>query len=152
MRRLIGQSIRVGFLVASAALWGLACGPKATSTPRSEREVEAPEARRDGPPEKLMPEELKDRVDAVFNSQKADLERCYMEYVAQNSLRKLRGKIIIAVKIGLTATPTKVWFIANTFTQEELNRCFLEKIQAWEFPTWGGVMDYSFPPLELEEM
>jgi hypothetical protein len=154
MKRSFSHAIRVGILVTSAVASALACGPKApTTTPRPDPEAETPDPRRgDGPPEKLMPEELKDKVDAVFNAQKADLERCYTEYTANHSVRKLRGKVIIAVKIGYTATPTKVWFITNTFTQEELTRCFLEKIKLWEFPTWGGLMDYSFPPVELEEM
>jgi hypothetical protein len=149
MRHTSRLPIRMLAVVATIALAG--CGPKGkTETPRDGREA-AP-ARGDGIPEKIMPEELKEKVDQVFASQKADLERCYINFVTLSGQAKLKGTIILAVKIGYRANPSKVWFLKNTYNQEGLTRCFVEKVKDWEFPTWGGEMDYAFPPLTIEPL
>jgi predicted small lipoprotein YifL len=149
MRRTMRLPIRLLATVVAIALAG--CGPKGkTEAPRGEREADP--ARGDGPPEKIMPEELKERVDQVFAGQKADLERCYTNFVTLSGQAKLKGTIIVAVKIGWRANPSKVWFLKNTYNQEGLTRCFVEKIKQWEFPTWGGLMDYAFPPITIEPL
>jgi hypothetical protein len=137
--------------IVAFTVWA-SCGPKENgeTTPRRTD----PEPRGEtGPPKKLMPPEMRAEVEQVFNTQKAELERCYNDYVVNTGKTKLRGTVIIAVTIGLTPRPTKVWFLKNTFKNEpKLVECFLGKIQRWLFPTWGGVMDYSFRSLTLEEM
>lgn len=132
------------------AVMALGCGPKESDVP--ERRVEQPPPHRTGPPEKLMKPETRPKVDAVFTSQKGEIERCYNDYVSKTGKTKLRGSLIIAVRIGYRRTPMKVWFLKNTFKEPKLNECFLEKVRAWIFPTWGGWMDYSFPKLILEEL
>ncbi|MDY0003532.1 MAG: hypothetical protein RBU30_19695 [Polyangia bacterium] len=132
----------------------VACGPKeqqqTTPPPRDDPE---PRDRPSGNVKKLMPAEMQSDVEQVFSSQKGDLERCYNDFVVATGDKKLRGTIIIAVTIGLTPTPSKVWFLRNDFKgHARLTECFLTKIRAWEFPTWGGEMDYSFRRLTLEEM
>ncbi|MFH2011016.1 MAG: hypothetical protein ABI333_30735 [bacterium] len=129
---------------------GFGCGPKETNAP--ERRAEPESRRPNGPEQKLMPIKLRPRVDAVFTTQRGELERCYNSYVARTGKTKLRGMIIIAVRIGVTQEPLKVWFLKNTFQEPDLNRCFLKKVRAWLFPTWGGWQDYSFPKLILEEL
>ncbi len=140
-------------LTVLMAMLVLGCGPKEAQEPRPVREEGGePPARRAGPPEKLMSPETRPLVDAVFTSQKGELERCYNDYVSKTGKTKLRGKVVVAVRIGWTKTPMKVWFLKNTFKEPKLNECFLEKVRAWIFPTWGGWMDYSFPTLILEEL
>jgi predicted small lipoprotein YifL len=149
MRRMSSFASELLAIIVAVGL--TACGPKGgTETPRGDREAVRPEG--DGPPEKIMPEALKEKVDLVWTYQKADLERCYTDYVAQSGLAKLRGTVIVAVKIGFRANAEKVWFMKNTYNQEPLTRCFLEKIKQWEFPTWGGLMDYAFPPITIEPL
>jgi hypothetical protein len=140
-------------LMMTAAVVGLVtlgCGPKESREPERRRTTE-PE-RPTGPEEKLMDPETRPKVDAVFKAQRGELERCYNDYVAKSGKTKLRGTVIVAVRIGVTPNPTKVWFLKNTFNEPKLNECFLEKVRAWIFPTWGGWMDYSFPSLILEEL
>jgi hypothetical protein len=130
------------------------CGDKEPqrTAPRRERQP-PPERRPAGPPKKLMPPELKAKVDQEFKLRTGEIERCYNDYVVATDNKNLRGTIIIAVRIGWKKHPTKVWFLRNDFKKyPNLTECFLEKIRKWEFPTWGGVMDYSFPKLILEEM
>jgi hypothetical protein len=142
----------VPIVTTASLLLLVACPPK--PTPEPERPTDDPEPERSvgGVKKKLMPPELKDKVDQVFYTMKTELERCYNDYVLSTGNTKLKGSLIIAVRIGHTPRPTKVWFMKNTFTQKLLNECFLEKIRNWQFPTWGGVMDYSFPTLNLEEL
>lgn len=132
------------------ALLALGCGPKESQAPERRRAETAP--RDTGPPEKLMSPETRPLVDAVFASQKGEIERCYNDYVSKTGKTKLQGSVIIAVRIGYEKTPMKVWFLKNTFQEPKLNECFLKKVRAWIFPTWGGWMDYSFPKLILEEL
>ncbi len=131
-----------------------ACGDKEPqrTTPRRVQQP-PPERRPAGPPKKLMPPELKSEVDREFKLRTGEIERCYNDYVVATENKKLRGSIIIAVRIGWKKHPTKVWFLKNDFKEiPNLTECFIEKVKKWEFPTWGGVMDYSFPKLTLEEM
>ncbi len=138
-------------LVGLMAFMTLGCGPKEADTPEPRR-VDQPPPRRTGPPEKLMHPDTRPEVDAVFSAQKGEIERCYNDYVSKTGKTKLRGMVIIAVRIGWKKNPLKVWFLKNTFKEPKLNECFLEKVRAWIFPTWGGWMDYSFPKLILEEL
>lgn len=133
------------------AMLALGCGPKESNEPERRRGDQPPPGRT-GPPEKLMDPETRPLVDAVFAAQKGELERCYNDYVVKTGKMKLRGTFVIAVRIGWRKNPLKVWFLQNTFKEAELNECFLEKVRAWIFPTWGGWMDYSFPKLILEEL
>jgi len=133
------------------AMLALGCGPKESAEPER-RGVDQPPPVRTGPPEKLMSPETRPLVDAVFAAQKGEIERCYNDYVSKTGKTKLRGHVIIAVRIGWRKTPLKVWFLQNTFKEPKLNECFLEKVRKWIFPTWGGWMDYSFPKLILEEL
>ena len=142
--------VSLGLLFLGAA----ACGPKEAkdTTPPPRDDPDARE-RPTGPPKKLMPAEMQGDVEQVFKSHTGDLERCYNDFVVATGDKKLRGTIIVAVTIGLTPTPSKVWFLRNDFKgHAKLTQCFLTKIQAWEFPTWGGEMDYSFRRVTLEEM
>ena len=142
------------FWVGVLACMGVvgACGPKEEAREPRRTATEPPPPVHTGPPQKLMPPELRVRVNAVFRTQKAELERCYNDHVVKINNPKLRGEIIIAVKIGYTAQPTKVWFLKNTFTSRALTNCFSKTVQKWEFPTWGGVMNYSFQKISFEEM
>jgi hypothetical protein len=129
------------------------CGPKEAREPvRGRTPGDEPPTRVTGPPEKLMTPEIRPQVDAVFAAQKGELERCYNDYVSKSGRTKLRGRVTVAVRIGWQKTPMKVWFLKNTFKEPKLTACFLEKVRAWIFPTWGGWMDYSFPKLILEEL
>ncbi len=129
------------------------CGPKEAREPTRDRTpTDDPSARVTGPPEKLMSPETRPQVDAVFASQKGELERCYNDYVSKTGKTTLRGKVTVAVRIGWKRNPLKVWFLINTFKDPKLTECFAEKVRAWIFPTWGGWMDYSFPTLILEEL
>lgn len=138
-------------LSALVVFVAVGCGPKNSETPEG-RQAEADPERPSGPQEKLMHPDTRPQVDAVFASQKGELERCYNDYVSKTGKTKLRGTIIVAVRIGWKKHPLKVWFLKNTFKEPKLNECFLEKVRAWIFPTWGGWMDYSFPSLILEEL
>lgn len=141
-----------GVILMGGAL-GVSCGesPKRDTTPR--RTVVTEPARPVGPTKKLMPAEKKSEVDQVFKSNTGELEKCYSDFVGETGKTKLRGTIIIAVTIGWRRVPSKVWFLRNDFAKyPTLTRCFLKQIRQWEFPTWGGEMDYSFPRLRLEEM
>jgi len=148
MRGCVTRFVMVG-LVAFLAV-GIGCGPKESNEP--ERRVEPDRRGTTGPVQKLMSLEIRPQVDAVFETQKGELERCYNNYVTKTGNTKLRGMIVIAVRIGVTPAPLKVWFLKNTFKVPELNECFLEKARAWLFPTWGGWQDYAFPKLILEEL
>ena len=137
-------------LTVVMAMLAMGCGPKDSQEPG--RQVEPTPSRGTGPPEKLMDPDTRPQVDAVFAAQKGELERCYNDYVSKTGKTKLRGSIVIAVRIGWRKNPLKVWFLTNTFKEPTLNECFLEKVRVWIFPTWGGWMDYSFPKLLLEEL
>lgn len=153
------MSTRRGWTVAVVALGvGLAalvsCGPKESGDDApARRTTPPPEARPSGPPKKLMPAEMRTEVDQVFTTQTGDLERCYNDYVVATGQKTLKGTIIVAVTIGWRKHPSKVWFLKNEFASHaRLTQCFLDKVRAWEFPTWGGEMDYSFRRLTLEEL
>jgi hypothetical protein len=147
-------AIRSSMLTGLMGMLVLGCGPKEVREPTPEGGgVDEPAVRQtSGPPEKLMSPDTRPLVDAVFTSQKGEIERCYNDYVSKTGKTKLRGRVTIAVRIGYKRTPLKVWFLKNTFKDPTLNECFLEKVRAWIFPTWGGWMDYSFPTLILEEL
>lgn len=152
MRRDIASVVRIALVGGVLGLM-VSCGPKETggTTPVDEgpTPVEVPQ----GPVRKLMPPEVQPKVEAVFKIHLGDLERCYNDYVVATGNEKLRGTIILAVTIGLTLNPSKVWFLRNDFKDlPKLTECFLEKVKLWEFPTWGGLMDYSFRRVTLEEL
>ncbi len=133
--------------------WAGGCGDKEKQDTTPQRTVEPEPERPTGPPKKLMPPELRSQVEREFKNRTGDLERCYNDYVVETGNKKLRGTIIIAVTIGWRKNPSKVWFLKNEFkAHPKLTECFLSKIRQWEFPTWGGEMDYSFRRLTLEEM
>lgn len=138
-------------LVGGGLVQGCGESPNRETTPR--RTVVTEPARPVGPPKRLMPLEKKPEVDQVFKANTGELEKCYSDFAGETGKTKLRGTLIIAVTIGWRRVPSKVWFLRNDFQKyPKLTRCFLEHIRQWEFPTWGGEMDYSFPRLRLEEM
>ncbi len=150
MRVAISSSV----LTVLMAMLVLGCGPKEEARETTPDGVvgDDPPSRPNGPPEKLMSPDTRPQVDAVFAAQKGELERCYNDHVSKTGNTKLRGRVTVAVRIGYRRNPMKVWFLKNTFKDPKLNECFLEKVRAWIFPTWGGWMDYSFPTLILEEL
>jgi hypothetical protein len=124
--------------VAAVALFvgGMGCGPKVTPNQ---------------PVEKLASEEKYALCQSVYKAHQSELHSCYNNYAVKTNNSKLKGHIIIAARVGAKKNPIKVWFLKTTFKAKELNDCFLNVVRAWEFPTWGGYQDISFPKLLLEE-
>jgi hypothetical protein len=125
-----------GVVVVTMLLGGMGCGPRADPN---------------RPVERLAPEEKYAQCQAVFRSRMSELHSCYNNYAVKTNNAKLKGHIIIGVRVGARKSPLKVWFLETTFKAKELNDCFLNIVRSWEFPTWGGYQDISFPKLVLEE-
>ena len=101
--------------VITSLLIGVGCGPKV-------------EPKR--PVERLAAEDKYAECQAVYKNRMSELHSCYNNYVVKTNKPKLKGHIIIGVRVGVTKTPTKVWFLKTTFAGKELNDCFLKVVRS----------------------
>ena len=136
MRGMLKNLWVVVVVVVASLPGGVGCGPK---------------VKPNRPVEKLASEEKYAQCQAVFKSRTSELHSCYNNYVVRANKPKLKGHIIIGLRVGVKKNPLKVWFLRTTFRAKPLNECFLNVVRSWEFPTWGGYQDISFPKLVFEE-
>jgi len=100
--------------------------------------------------QQITPETV-EKIQSVFRLGKISVERCFQELVNRKKDPKLEGTVIVGVRIGPQPTPVKTWIfkISPKLKEKRFVQCVLDEAAKWNFPTWGGEMDFTSPKYNL---